>query len=53
MQIFIKHLAFTAEFISTIDLRDAIINIAACLISEYKPLTVRLNVVSKITIFIN
>lgn len=53
MQIFIKRLAFTAEFISTIDLRDAIINIAVCLTSEYKPLTVRLNVVSKITIFIN
>lgn len=52
MQIFIK-LLFTAKSIFTIDLRDAIINIAACLTSEYKPLTVRSNVVSKITIFID
>jgi len=42
MQIFVKCLAFNAAFIS-IDLRDALINIAACLISEYKPLTVRSN----------
>lgn len=51
MQIFIKCPAFIAAFISPIDLRDAIINMAACLTSEYKLLTMRSNVVSKITIF--
>lgn len=53
MQIFIEHVTSTAAFISAIDLCDVIINTAACLTSEYKPLTVRSNVVSKIMIFID
>lgn len=51
MQIFIERLAFAAEFIPAVGLRDAIINIASCLTSEYKPLTVWPNMVSKIMIF--